>query len=106
MALNGKLVDSTRREFNIAASAIGQILGVAAGNGLVCHAHNSGRGGILLQTTTAAAATGMPFRLHVDVSELACHTVHAVPKASVEHQAAADARAERVHRHVISVAAR
>src|SRR5271157_5892027 len=62
MALNGKLVDSTRGEFDIAARSVGQILGVASGNRLVCHADNGGRGSILFEAATAATTARMPFR--------------------------------------------
>ena len=53
-----------------------------------------------------AAAAGDAVGLDGDVSELAGHAVHAVKNFSVQNDGAADAGAERDHRHVVDVAAR
>src|ERR1017187_8252809 len=69
------------------------------------HAHDGRCRGVLFKAATASTTAGMPFRFNSKVAEFSCHAVHAMPETSVQYQPASYPGAERVHGHMVGVAA-
>src|SRR5271165_2900667 len=104
MTLDGELINSSCCKFDTAPRSLCQVRGISTSNGLMRHTYDRSCRSVLLQAATAAASAEMPFRLHVDVTQLARHAGHAMPKVPVEDQAPAHTGPQRVHGHAIHVA--
>src|SRR5438270_725387 len=69
------------------------------------HAHNGRRAGVLLKAATVAAGARRTVRFYGHVPGLAGHAGHAMPHASVQHNAAPDAGSLGKHEKAVVTSA-
>src|SRR5581483_12324821 len=89
VVLDGALVDAARGELHVAMRQVVEVGRVAAIDGFVGHAHDSGCRSVLFQAATAAATAGMAFGLDSIMPQFARHAGHTVPDTAIENDASA-----------------
>src|ERR1035437_9290255 len=69
------------------------------------HEHDGRSRGVLLKAAMASTTARMPVGFNAEVAQFSCHAVHAMPETSIQHQPSSYSGAERVHGHMVRIAA-